>query len=145
HIIKGDILDMTPRSIGTKISLIVIGILLVFSGVVAYQVMGQMQKGIKMFATEKAKSDLDLANGFLTNKIPGDWQIKDGNLYKGNTKVNDNFDIVDEIGNITGDTVTIFQDNVRVTTNVMNEGKRAVGTTVSEKVEDVVLKNGEKY
>jgi methyl-accepting chemotaxis protein len=136
---------MRSISIGTKISFIVIGILLAFSAVIAYEVIGQMQKGIKTFATEKAKSDLELVHRFIEHKYPGDWQIKDGLLYKGETKMNENFDLVDEIGQTTGDTVTVFQADKRVATNVMNQGKRAVGTTVSDKVGEVVLKKGEKY
>ncbi len=136
---------MRNMSIGTKISLIVIGILLAFSAVIAYDVIGEVQKGIETFATEKAKSDLELAHGFIEHKYPGDWQVKDGQLYKGNTKLNENFDLVDEIGNMTGDTVTIFQADKRIATNVMKEGKRAVGTTVSQQVGDVVLKQGQKY
>ncbi|MDD5069753.1 MAG: cache domain-containing protein [Candidatus Omnitrophica bacterium] len=43
-------------------------------------------------------------------------------------------------------TVTIFQDDVRVTTNVLNnEGKRAVGTRVSEEVYQEVLQRGESW
>jgi methyl-accepting chemotaxis protein len=136
---------MRMISIGTKISLIVIVILFTFSAAVAYDVIDEMQKGIKTFALEKAKSDLDLANRFIEYKYLGDWQIKEGNLFKGNTKMNENFGLVDEIGDMTGDTVTIFQADKRVATNVMNEGKRAVGTTVSEKVAEAVLKKGTKY
>ena len=46
---------------------------------------------------------------------------------------------------MTGDTVTIFCGNIRVSTNVMNEGKRAVGTPVAENVADIVLKQGQDY
>ncbi|PZE20184.1 methyl-accepting chemotaxis protein [Paenibacillus xerothermodurans] len=136
---------MRSMSIATKICLIVVGILLSFSALVAYQVLGDMRTGIETFATEKAKSDLELTAGFIQHKYPGDWQIKDGQMYKGNTKINENFDLVDEIGTITGDTVTIFQGERRVTTNVLTEGKRAIGTAVSAQVADVVLKKGEKY
>ena len=41
-------------------------------------------------------------------------------------RINDNHGVVDAIGASTGDTVTIFQENIRVATNVMQNGKRAV-------------------
>ncbi|MEF2966753.1 methyl-accepting chemotaxis protein [Paenibacillus sp. M1] len=136
---------MRGRSIGTKINLIVVNILLVFSVATAIVAVGQMNKGIELFATAKAKSDLELAHQWLDAKYPGDWDIRDGLLFKGDIKINDNSELVDQIGEATGDTVTIFQKNVRVATNVMSEGQRAVGTTVSQRVADAVLTRGEKF
>ncbi len=40
----------------------------------------------------------------------------------------ESFEIVDEIGKLTGDTVTIFQNDTRVNTNVINEKKNAPST-----------------
>lgn len=95
---------------------------------------------------EKLKSDLALGKTFLNERYPGNWRIKDGNLYKGNTLMNNRYDIVDEIGNLTGDTVTIFQGNTRVATNVkMQDGTRAIGTHVSQTVANTVLVEGLPY
>ncbi|WP_336076603.1 methyl-accepting chemotaxis protein [Paenibacillus sp. 203] len=136
---------MRTIGIGTKISGMVIGILVVLSVVIAYVVTSRMQEGIEAFATEKAKNDLNMATRLLDYKYSGAWQIKDGQLYKGSQRINNNEEIVDEIGGATGDTVTFFQGEQRVATNVMLEGKRAVGTKVSEKVATVVLKQGQPY
>ncbi|UQZ34079.1 methyl-accepting chemotaxis protein [Paenibacillus sp. PK3_47] len=136
---------MKARSIGTKISLIVIGVLLVFSAAVVYVVIHEMQGGIKAFAREKAKSDLELAGGLLDYKYPGDWAVRDNSLYKGTARISGNNELVDEIGQLTGDTVTIFQHDERVATNVMIDGERAVGTKVSETVGEAVLNKGEQY
>jgi methyl-accepting chemotaxis protein len=59
--------------------------------------------------------------------------------------MNQNFEIVDKIGKDTGDTVTIFQMGTRVSTNVMKEGNRAVGTQASPEVVATVLKRGEYF
>jgi methyl-accepting chemotaxis protein len=139
------VIAMKKRSIGTKISLIVISVLLVFSVAVVAVVIQQMGQGIKTFAREKAKSDLQLASEMLNYKYPGNWSIQDGKLYKGSIQINDNEEIVDEIGQLTGDTVTFFQQDERIATNVMVEGHRAVGTKVSQSVGQVVLDKGEKY
>lgn len=136
---------MNRRSIGTKISMILIGVLLVFSAAVMVVVINEMKNGITSFAGEKARSDLKLAERFLEYKYPGPWQIKDGQLYKGDLRINENYGLVDEIGELTGDTVTLFQGNQRVTTNVMIDGQRAVGTAVSEAVDETVLIKGEEY
>ena len=78
-----------------------------------------------------------------------------GVLYGGNL-VNRNYDIVDDIkqtvfegiqykGKDIG-TATIFQDDVRISTNVKNnDGTRAIGTRVSEEVYNQVVLSGEPY
>ncbi|WP_068497800.1 methyl-accepting chemotaxis protein [Paenibacillus kribbensis] len=136
---------MRTIGIGTKISGMVIGILMVLSVVIAYVVTSRMEEGIEAFATEKAKRDLNMATRLVDYKYSGAWQIKDGQLYKGSKLINNNEEIVDEIGGTTGDTVTFFQGEQRVATNVMLDGKRAVGTKVSEKVAAVVLQQGQPY
>jgi len=96
-------------------------------------------------AQEKLKSDLGMGRSLIDQRYPGDWSIKDAKLYKGETLMNDNFDIVDHIGAVTGDTVTIFQGDTRVATNVKKDGQRAVGTKVMDEVAQAVLKEGKTY
>ncbi len=78
-----------------------------------------------------------------------------GILY-GGILLNRNYEIVDEIkrtvfqdlqykGQDIG-TATIFQDDLRISTNVKNgDGSRAIGTRVSEEVYNQVVVNGEPY
>ena len=97
-------------------------------------------------AQHKVKSDLALGRALLNERYPGEWSLQNDELYKGNQVMNNNFDIVDEIGELTGSTVTIFQGNTRISTNVKkDDGSRAIGTTVSKEVENFVLKKGEMY
>lgn len=131
--------------LGAKINLMFLSIILLFSVIIGFLVNDKVRDGIKDFAVEKAKSDLNLAYRFVDTKYKGDWAIKDGQLYKGHTLVNNNFDLVDEIGADTGGTITIFQQDKRVTTNVEQDGQRAVGTKVSKEVSDKVLGNHETY
>lgn len=131
--------------LGPKINLIVIGIILSLAVVIGVVVVQQVTSGIKEFATEKARGDLNLGKSYLDAKFPGDWAIKDDKLYKGNVQISGNFDIVDEIGEKTGDTVTIFMGNTRVATNVMIDGERAVGTQVSDEVAQVVLEEQKDF
>ena len=131
--------------LGTKINLIVLSTVLLLSVIIGVVVTREVTKGIKSFAVEKAKGDLALSERYINNKFPGQWEIKNGQLYKGAQLINEHYDIVDTIGNDTGDTVTIFQEDTRIATNVMLEGKRAVGTKVSEEVADVVLKQGKPF
>jgi len=78
-----------------------------------------------------------------------------GVLY-GGVLINRNYEIVDRVkymvykgeqykGHETG-TATIFLNDLRIATNVKNKDDlRAIGTRVSEKVSDAVLKNGKSY
>ncbi|MGG0719483.1 methyl-accepting chemotaxis protein [Robertmurraya massiliosenegalensis] len=125
--------------LGPKINVVVLIMMLFLAVAVGGVVVHQITKGIKDFALEKARGDLNLGKKYLEAKFPGDWEIKDGNLYKGVTQISGNFEIVDEIGEHTGDTVTIFLGDTRVATNVMIDGERAVGTQVSEEVAKAVL------
>ncbi|GAA4711658.1 methyl-accepting chemotaxis protein [Brevibacillus fulvus] len=133
--------------LGTKINLFFSSILILFALITIVLVSNQLEKGIKATALEKAKSDLMLGYELIDKKYPGEWKIENGALYKGSEKMNDNVALVDEIGQLTGgDTVTIFQGDTRIATNVQTaEGKRAVGTKVSEQVAQVVLKAGQIY
>lgn len=78
-----------------------------------------------------------------------------GVLY-GGILLNQNYDIVDRVKDIVfkGEkyknkeigTVTIFQHDLRISTNVTDErGQRAIGTRVSEEVNDAVLKHGSSW
>ncbi|WP_419393225.1 methyl-accepting chemotaxis protein [Cytobacillus praedii] len=138
-------IELKKLKLGMKINLMVLAIILSLSTIIGIVVNQEITKGIKGFALEKAKADLTLAYKYIDVKYPGEWAIKEGQLYKGKTLINKNDDIVDEIGGDTEDTLTIFQGDTRVTTNVLKDGKRAIGTQVSQEVSDVVLKNGEHF
>lgn len=132
--------------LATKINLLVLGMIISLAVVMALVVEQQVEKGAKGAAVEKVKTDLQLAYNYINLKYPGDWSVKEGELYKGDLKINDYFELVDEIGELTGGTVTVFQGDTRVATNViLEDGKRAVGTQVSQEVADKVLKDGQSF
>ncbi|MGM7634883.1 methyl-accepting chemotaxis protein [Bacillus sp. Hm123] len=130
---------------GTKINLMIIGIILALSVVMGIVVKQQITKGIEKFAVEKAKSDLNLAYRYIDDKYTGEWEIKNNQLYKGATLINENYEVIDPIGEDTGDTVTIFQGDTRVSTNVMDGDNRVIGTKATPEVIEKVLKQGEEY
>lgn len=128
-------------------------LLLLFSiafiiGTVAIGIMSVsiMKKEILEVAHEKLLSDLALGAELIDQKYPGEWTITNGNLYKGQVSLNNNFEAVDLIGELTENTVTIFQGDERIATNVRQEdGSRAVGTKVSDAVAETVLRKGQTY
>ncbi|MDD2585183.1 MAG: methyl-accepting chemotaxis protein [Syntrophomonadaceae bacterium] len=104
-----------------------------------------MSEKIMLTAQEKLKSDLALGEQIIETNYPGDWKLVDGVLYKGNILMENNNSVVDRIGELTGDTVTIFKYDTRVSTNVKKDNKRQIGTKVSENVAQAVLDKGETY
>ncbi len=104
------------------------------------------EDGFNISLQKGVRSSLNSIVEILEYRHPGDWKLVDNNLYKGDLKINDNFDVVDYLGGICEGHVTIFQNDVRVATTVNNkEGKRGVGTKASEQVINDVLKSGKFY
>ena len=131
------------RKIGTKINIIVLSILaLLFIGLGSV-VYWQTSESIIKASTEKAASDLQLGREALNGAYPGEWELVDGTLVKGETPVSD--EMVDYIGDITEGTVTIFQEDTRAATNVMVDGERAVGTQASPEVIETVINQQQTY
>jgi len=88
----------------------------------------------------KAEGDVYQMVEMLDDKFPGPWTIRNGELYKGFTKISDNFEVVDKLRSLTGDHITIFLDDVRVSTSFVNkDGSRPVGTKASQEVATTVL------
>lgn len=120
-----------------------ISVLCIVTG--TYSIINMKDKIIQS-ARSKLLSDISLSRELIDAYYPGDWTIQDDILYKGDFSFKDQFDLVDKIGQLTGDTVTIFQGDTRLVTNViLDTGNRAVNTQVSEIVAKTVLTNGETY
>ena len=97
----------------------------------------------------KVTSDLNVLKKLFYAK--GSPEIVGSNLVLGSSyKVNDNHEIVDEVQGLLGGAATVFQKKgdqaIRISTNVIGEdGKRAVGTPVSDAVYDAVINKGQTY
>ncbi|MDP3700587.1 MAG: Cache 3/Cache 2 fusion domain-containing protein [Hylemonella sp.] len=71
-------------------------------------------------------------------------------IFFGPRKINNNFDVVDEIRKSTGAAATIFvkhgEDYIRVSTNVLTpEGKRGVGTPLARAAAYAAMNKGEQF
>jgi len=126
-----------------RLSFILSMVLLV--GLIMFAANYEISKEAKEAATVKAKTDLATGYEILDKEYPGAWHVQGDSLYKGDVLMNDNFYIVDKIGELTGDTVTLFCGDKRVSTNVLKDGERAVGTVVAENVAQTVLVMGKDY
>lgn len=132
-------------SIKSKLVLVIVSLVFLATSVITAFSISTFRSGIITVAQEKLPSDLALSKLIVDKSFPGEWSIKDNKLYKGESLINDTT-IVDQIGELAKDNVTIFQGNTRIATNVKKaDGTRAVGTTVAPGVEQITLKEGKRY
>ncbi|AGL01004.1 cache domain-containing protein [Desulfoscipio gibsoniae] len=134
------------NSIRRQLTLLLICFIVILAAVLVTAAVWQIREKAVVAAVEKAKSDLNTFEVILDLKYPGQWYVDDGILYKGNTRINENNEIVDYINRLTGDTCTVFLLDKRVATTVRAVGgQRAIGTAASDVVKQVVLQNGGMY
>ena len=57
----------------------------------------------------------------------GSWSIKEGKLFKGNTQINENYELIDDFTKGTQVLATVFQNDTRIATNVQDESGAVIG------------------
>lgn len=134
------------KSLKQQLLLLVLGPILLLSLLLTLVISMHMKERAILATETKAKSDLATGEAIIDLKYPGPWRVIQGELYKGNHRINDDLALVDYIAGLTGDTVTIFLGDTRVATTVRGpDGQRALKTRVSDVVARTVLKNGQIY
>ena len=104
------------------------------------------EEGFALSLEMKADSNVKSMLEIMEFRYPGTWHVENGALYKGDMKMEGAADVVDFFGGLTGGHVTIFHEDTRVATTVKNAaGERSIGTKASEKVSNIVLKEGKPY
>ena len=105
------------------------------------------------FGADDPKASLELLKSKLTKfgavKVDGKEKVADKDVaavYFGRRKINNNFDVVDEVKKTLGGTATVFvkegEEFIRVSTNVLkDDGTRAIGTPLARnKAYEAVIK-----
>ena len=140
-------IEKISRRIDVRYRLVVIFTLILagVTGLMGIYATSVVSNRLVTAAEEKLLSDLRMGEYIIEQAYPGEWKIENGLLYKGDNVINGQHEIVDRIGSLTGDTVTIFSGDTRVATNVTKDGQRMIDTQVSEEVKHAVLDKGEIY
>jgi methyl-accepting chemotaxis protein len=134
------------RSLKNQILILLLGSLVLLAASFLGVLGSYMKDDVVAGAIIKARTDLATCGEIIDKTYPGAWSVKDGNLFKGPTKISLNNDLVDNLSRLTGDTVTVFIGEKRVATTVRgSNGERAIGTSVSTNVVQTVLKDGQTY
>ncbi len=121
-------------------------ILVVFSLVIGWMVLTQLNKIVGEKTAAELGSYAEFETTLLDARYPGDWTVDGDKIYKGGIPLYDNNDLVDEIEAKTGLKATLFNGDTRISTNVKDAaGIRQIGSKASPEVVERVLKKGESF
>lgn len=133
-------------TIRKKMSLLILSCILLLTSLLVGINFYVAKKNLLESANTKLLSDIQLSYKFLDAQFPGEWKIIDNQLYKGDVNMIENFAIADEVGELSnGNAVSIFQYDTRISTNIIENGERAMHTKVSDEVADVVLRQKKRF
>lgn len=133
-------------TIRRKMNILILSCILLLTTLLAGINFYVAKKNLLESADTKLLSDIQLSYQYLDAKIPGEWKIVDDQLYKGDIKMVENFEVADKVGELTnGNAVSIFQYDTRISTNISENGERAMNTKVSDEVATVVLEQKKRF
>jgi len=129
----------------TKMSLLIVTIILFVLIAVGLVNISEMKATLEAETKARLSQIYDLSIYNLDQTLPGEWQLKNGELYKGEAKIANETALIDQLGELSQAAITIFAQDTRVNTNIMVDGQRATGTTADPKVTEAVLTQGNLY
>ena len=124
---------------------IVISLMFLLSTVILVSAYIQVTKSMNSEIIKRLSSSMELSKELMDSMYKGDWNIRDGKLYKGDKLINEDTSFVDKVKEDTNCVATIALGGTRVSTNVIVDGKRATGTEISSEVTNVVLSEGKTF
>ncbi|GGG18411.1 methyl-accepting chemotaxis protein TlpC [Lysinibacillus alkalisoli] len=133
-------------TIRKKVNLVLFSCILLLAVILSGINFYMTERDLLKSANEKLLSDVQMSLYALDALHPGEWQIKENTLHKGNENMADNFTIPNEIGELTnGNAMSIFQNDTRISTNIKENGEYMLGTKVSDEVVKVVLQDKQQF
>lgn len=129
-----------------KLTVLLIAVAAIVSAVLGILSYLSLQRGVDSLVLSTVDHNLNTVKEIVDSRYPGHWSVQGDSILKGDHVMNDDYELIDEIGRITGTTVTVFHGDTRVCTNVLTaEGARAVGTQAAANVVEAVLRQGKDY
>ena len=101
--------------------------------------------GFEESLTDKVKDDGFLFETIVEATYSGEWNVKNGKLYKGDALIDSKTNLIDTMSHQSGDVFTVFLNDTRISTSIKDEkGERAVGTKASPEIVEKVIQKGEE-
>ncbi|HBG22230.1 MAG TPA: hypothetical protein DDW83_03115 [Peptococcaceae bacterium] len=135
------------RSIKNQITIIMIGIIVLVTMIFMSTFYLQLESIVRKETEAEASRDITTAETIIDLKYPGAWHAMGNTLYKGEAEINNDFDLVDSIKEVTGNSCSIYLNGICVATTLLQSdcNIRAVGKPVPREVESNVLEAGHYY
>lgn len=131
--------------LGVKMMISFSVIILLLTGAMGLYSMSNMKVQVSHIAEMKLVSNEAMAKALFDEKFPGDWNIRDNQLYKGNTLMEGNQEAVDAIGDLTGDKIILFRGISGVAATSNKSGERKTGMQLEPEVKTIVMEQRETY
>ncbi|WP_010096152.1 methyl-accepting chemotaxis protein [Ornithinibacillus scapharcae] len=132
-------------NIGAKINLLVIGIIVFIAISISFIAKIQIDNSLNKVFNDRVEVVSSLAYNLIDEKYPGDWSIRNNQLYKGVINFTGKDELLDEITKVSGGTASIFLGDTTVATNVVVDGERRNGQQAAPSITDIVLGEGKAY
>ena len=130
----------------TKLVITVNAIVIVASiimGVIGYL---RAQESFTRAMQMKVGSDVFSLEEILNSRYEGNWNLRNGTLFKGDQQIEGNADLLDEFKEMYHGQVTIFKGDTRIVTTMRDaSGARKVGSKVSPFIVQKVIKERKAY
>ncbi|MGN0350618.1 MAG: methyl-accepting chemotaxis protein [Roseburia sp.] len=108
--------------------------------------MYQLDKGTTAEAYEGMQGTAAMVSSLLDSLGNGDYKVKDGELYKGDTNLSQNSDFLNTLKETSGYDATLFYGDTRYLTTLTDEnGNKQLHTKASDAVVNEVLNKGNDY
>lgn len=129
-----------------KIVLAAVSIIVVLTTSIVFFSYAEVRKLVDEQMSEELRNYSAMGERFLDTQYEGNWNLKGADLYKGDTLINGNFSVIDNLTKDTSILATVFMGDTRISTNVVSDaGERQVGTQASQPVIDTVLTNEKDF
>jgi len=138
-------MNVSKLKIRSKFNLLMIVVVVFLGTVIGIITNSQIKTEMRKVFEDRVAVESNLGLTLLDEKYPGDWNVKDGELYKGYVKLNDNNNILEKFGSMTDGIANIFLGNYTVATNIVVNGERRIGADADSSIAEAVLDRGEVY
>lgn len=112
--------------------------LILIIGIIDLAISGRIKNIVYDEAKEELRNTAYLVNYLIDNMYPGDYEVigkEEVAIVKGDKVLNGKYDILDDIKEETGYEVSIFYQNTRILSTIVDEdSNRIIGTTIRESV-----------
>ncbi len=134
------------KSIRSKLLITIFGCMFLLLLIIFFALRWSLKEGFYKTIYEQLDTNSKWAEELFDKTYPGDWELKDDTLYKGDSIINGETNVIDFIKNSINIPATVFADDTRIATNIINDdGTSILGTKANDDVIQKVLIEGLNY